>query len=298
MQESYSLLKKAINDHRFFAENDQDGKKAESVLEEIANINAYIRELDGKRVLIREALLLEEKQYRRDSLLHRQGVMPDAQFEVSRQKVISVRVELQQTILEASARKIELSEKRSSYNDHLLNKALDNERYSTEVKSAYLALLAAVDTWKTKHLLISPVEGVVTFTRFWSDNQFASVGETIMTVVPLLPGKIIGKAELSMKRAGKVKSGQDVIIKLSGYPFMEFGSLRGKVSTTSLVPDGDKYVVEVDLPDGMFSLYGKELTFRQNMDGMAEIVTEDYRLINKITDPIRYMWNRNRRDNI
>jgi len=98
-----------------------------------------------------------------------------------------------------------------------------------------------------------------------------------------------------MYRSGKVKNGQKINIKLSGYPYLEFGMIRGIVKSKSLVPAGDTYVIEVLLPDGLNTLYGYSLDFNQKMQGTAEIITDDVNLLQKILNPFRYMISRNRR---
>jgi hypothetical protein len=86
-----------------------------------------------------------------------------------------------------------------------------------------------------------------------------------------------------------------VNIKLSGYPYLEYGMVRGVVKSKSMVPSGDAYVIEIELPDGLTTLYGKPLEFTQNMQGTAEIITENIRLLQKIVNPFRYMVSKNRK---
>jgi HlyD family secretion protein len=92
-----------------------------------------------------------------------------------------------------------------------------------------------------------------------------------------------------------VKPGQEVNIKLSGYPYLEYGMVKGRVKSKSLVTSGDSYTIELILPEGLTTLYGRKLDFTQNMQGTAEIITEDLRLLQKIMNPFRYMVSRNRR---
>ncbi len=98
-----------------------------------------------------------------------------------------------------------------------------------------------------------------------------------------------------MNRSGKVKTGQTVNIKLSGYPYLEYGMVRGVVKSISLVPSNDSYVIELSLPSGLTTLYGKNLDFTQNMQGTAEIITDDLSLLQKILNPFRYLVSRNKR---
>jgi HlyD family secretion protein len=98
-----------------------------------------------------------------------------------------------------------------------------------------------------------------------------------------------------MENSGKVETGQTVNLKLSGFPYLEYGMIKGKISSKSLVSTGDAYVIEVTLPDGFTTLYKKKLVFIQNMQGTAEIITNDRSLIEKIVSPLRYLFSRNRR---
>jgi hypothetical protein len=53
-------------------------------------------------------------------------------------------------------------------------------------------------------------------------------------------------------------------------------------------------VIEISLPDGLSTLYGEKLEFTQNMQGTAEIMTNDLRLIQKIINPFRHLASKNR----
>jgi HlyD family secretion protein len=98
-----------------------------------------------------------------------------------------------------------------------------------------------------------------------------------------------------MQRSGKVKVDGEVNIKLSGYPYLEYGMVRGIVKSKSLVPSGDSYIIEVGLPEGLTTLYGKQLEFTQNMQGTAEILTDNMRLLQKIINPFRHLVSKNRK---
>jgi len=87
--------------------------------------------------------------------------------------------------------------------------------------------------------------------------------------------------------AGKVKIGQRVNIKLDNYPYLEYGMLEGIIRSISKVPEDQKYSLDVDFPKGLVTNYGIELDFAQQIEGQAEIITEDLRLLQRIFNPIR-----------
>ena len=70
----------------------------------------------------------------------------------------------------------------------------------------FLNLKAQINIWENNYLLISPMEGIVSFTRFWTANQSVVKDEPVMNVVPLEPGSYLGRINLKMQRSGKVKS--------------------------------------------------------------------------------------------
>ena len=144
-------------------------------------------------------------------------------------------------------------------------------------------------------MLVSPIDGITSFTKFWSANQSVLKDEPVINIVPVETGNFVGRITLKMQRSGKVKPGQQVNIKLSGYPYLEYGIVRGVVKSKSLVPSGDAYIIEIDLPNGLSTLYGMNLDFTQNMQGTAEIITDDTRLLQKIINPFRYLVLNNKR---
>jgi HlyD family secretion protein len=89
--------------------------------------------------------------------------------------------------------------------------------------------------------------------------------------------------------AGKVKVGQKVNIRLDNYPYMEFGMLEGRIANISDIPDQGMYYATVVFPDGLITSYGKALVFTQRLNGTAEIITNDIRLLHRILQPLKHI---------
>ena len=114
--------------------------------------------------------------------------------------------------------------------------------------------------------------------------------EEVFSIVPFQED-IIGQVLLPASGAGKVDVGNDVIIKLDNYPYIEFGSIKGKVKSISLVTKKLKtetYLVIVSLPDGLTTNYGESLYFKYEIKGTAEIVVKKRRLIERLFDNLKY----------
>lgn len=118
-----------------------------------------------------------------------------------------------------------------------------------------------------------------------------------MTVVPSVERSPVGIVKVPQASFGKVSTGQKVNVRLNGYPYMEYGLLVGEIGYLSSVPEAaagsqtePQYTAEIVFPDGMVTTYGRELRLIQKMDGTAEIITQDRRLIMRFLDPIAALF--------
>ena len=110
---------------------------------------------------------------------------------------------------------------------------------------------------------------------------------------------IFGQVYLPARGAGKVFSGQDVIIKLDNYPYIEYGSIKGRVKTISQLANPVRnfgsqgavstYLITIDLPDQLTTNYGLKLDFSYDIKGIADILTSKRKLIIRLFDNLRYI---------
>ena len=76
---------------------------------------------------------------------------------------------------------------------------------------------------------------------------------------------------------------------VAGYPYLEYGFLQAKTKNISLVSNNDFYSVEVYFPKGLQSTVNKKLNFTGEMNGTAEIITENKSLIERISTPMELL---------
>lgn len=295
LQSYYGAFLKNLSDLNNYVSNDSYGSKIVSLNNEIIGIQEFIDRLITKEKLYSENQRIEAKNYNRDSLLRAGNVIPESELERAHQSLLKVNLDLQQAKLDHSAKSIELAEKRQLLNDDKISRIDDKQKLVSLLRESFLNLKAQVSLWENTYLLITPIDGIVSFTKFWSANQSVVKDEPVVSIVPVETGNFLGRIDLKMERSGKVKTGELVNIKLSGYPYLEYGMVRGIVKSKSLVPSSDTYIIEIELPNGLTTLYGIPLDFTQNMQGTAEIITKNIRLLQKIVNPFRYMATKNRK---
>jgi len=293
IQPYFASFLKYYHDYLYFLRLGYHTKKISSVREELSKYRIYYNRLYRQRNLLIKELELVERQFSRDSVLFQNKVIPQAEFDQSEGRLLQKKHEFEQARINLSTTDIQISKLEQSILDYELEFEGQKKQLEFQIIESFDNLSAQIASWEQTYLLKAPNQGVVTFTTFWTQDQNVTVGDKVITIVPEDAGKIIGKMSLSLRRSGKVKVDQRVNIKLDNYPHMEFGMVNGIVRNISLVPADNFYTVEVELPDGLTTFYNINLEFDQEMQGMAEIITEERRLLTRIVEPVRYVLERN-----
>ena len=79
---------------------------------------------------------------------------------------------------------------------------------------------------------------------------------------------------------------------LENYSYIEYGMLVGTVSNISLIPDADNfYFIDVSLNNELVTTYNKQLDFKHELFGQAEIITQDLRLIERVLNQLKNLVN-------
>ncbi|MEZ7884849.1 MAG: HlyD family efflux transporter periplasmic adaptor subunit [Bacteroidales bacterium] len=257
----------------------------------IKNKELYKKQLEQENIIATD-MTYEQKKFLRDSMLYNNKVISALDYERSFQSLIQKRsthagfeVSLKNTelmVMQMEQQLIELSNQFDS----------DVATYILELSKSRQQLISQISIWKDKYVIKSPIAGKVTFTKFWSKNQNVQIGERLASIVPNDTTLVIGKMYVPSSGFGRVVLGQKVNIKLNGYPYMEFGILRGEIQNLSSVPEKEGYACEVIFPYGMQSSYKEKLKLIQQMDGTGDIVTKDMRLIERFIQPIRALFDK------
>ncbi len=78
----------------------------------------------------------------------------------------------------------------------------------------------------------------------------------------------------------KIKEGMRVKIKLSGYPYREYGILEGEEEDKDYI-EGKGFRVRIKLGNRLITNFGKRIEYYKGMNGTGEIIVKEERLFNK-----------------
>ena len=248
---------------------------------------AYYNETERQRKTLSEQFALTRRQYARDSLLYSRSVISSYEHETARASLLQSRYSLEGAAASAENLRIQIGEQEQSLLDLTLERSEKEFTLRQELQTAREQLLNSMNEWRLRYCLIAPVGGVVTFTKYWNENQYIPSGEVAFTVVPQGEGRLVGKVRIPIARSGKVRRGQRAIVRFSNFPDQEFGVVNGVVSNISLVPTDEYYTADIDFPEGLRTNYGIDLPVSPETQASAEIVTEELRLIERFFLPIK-----------
>jgi HlyD family secretion protein len=278
----------------------QTFQKVNSQVQLLINDGFYIRERMSLEADITSLLKINEIAGEQLILHTRDAQLSKEEFQINEKlynnKVIAV-LDLYREESKKIAKELPIKSLTSSIqnNNSLINlkvreiSNLDNN--ILELKSSFIQSLNnfknEIQLWKSKYLLISPIDGLIYSSKIIQEQQMVKSGEEIFYIVSSSDYSL-GQIRIPQDNFGKVKIGQKVLIKFQAFPFQEYGVVNGIVLSISTLPASDNsFFATVDLPNGLTTNSGKRLNFRLGMSATAEIVTQDLRLLERLMSGIK-----------
>jgi multidrug resistance efflux pump len=297
LQQSWSGLVRIISSYRNFIEIDYYEQKNESLASQINYHNKYYSGLLNQVKIMDKENSLALVQFERDKSLYNDNVIAKIDFEKSEQTYLQQKRSYESSKTSLISTQMQINQLKQQILENNIQKANELKTYEIQIEEALQGFKSQLAKWKQSYLIVSPIDGKVSFNKIWFENQSISAGDLVVTIIPKEEMRIIGKADIPSTGIGKVKSGQTVNIKLDNYPYMEFGMIKAKIKNISLVPitteQGIFYTAEIELNDSILTTnYNKSIPFSQNMAGTAEIITEDVRLLERFLNPLRSIWKK------
>jgi hypothetical protein len=298
LTDKYFSFRKALElSLDFPAEEQYRYKKRENVLT-IRKLTENLQKLDTLMKIKQDNNELSIKWHTRDSMLYFSAkVLSESQYDQTKQAYYNST----ENLVSVQNEYINTQNQIKILNNSLLQLELDEKNYAQKIYAdlitGYSELKHGITQWLDVFVLKAPISGKLEFLDFWKEYDNISQGQELFSIVPD-KNYLQGNSYLTISRAGKVATGQQVYVKLENYPFNEYGIVKGVVRTVSVLAgkkmrtnDGEinAYLVTVDLPQGLTTNYGMQLGFQHQLKGLAEIVTDKRRLIERLFDNLKYI---------
>jgi multidrug efflux pump subunit AcrA (membrane-fusion protein) len=243
-----------------------------------------------------ENLFFLRKAYTRDSVLFYNRAGSEVELDRAKQSLLAGKTDVDEATRRHINTRKAVQQTSSQIAELVAHKQEKEREIRLGISAAYNDLIDNIQLWEQKYLLRAPFDGRVQFLKFWTDKQFVQQGEPVFTIVPDNANPY-GQVMLPVMGAGKVKIGQKVSVKLNDYPFREYGTIKGKITSISLTArteakaqyNVETYLATIHFDNGLTTNYGRSLTFKHESTGTAEIITNERRLIERFFDNLSHV---------
>lgn len=254
----------------------------------LADKENYLEHLQQQHVLVEEQFRLSKNIFDRDSILFVQEIITGNDYDVSRNNYLQHKQNILSSQGTMKLHAMQVNSQKEALFD-LRQKIIETETMrKMELDNGFQALKTAMQSWEENYLIRTPISGTVNFMGIWSKNRHVTVGEEVFVIIPNNQDIPTAKAKLPVQGAGKVKEGQIVNVRVTNFPDQEFGYLKGIVASISNTPTKDGfYIVDIRFPKGIVTNYDIILPMSQQMHGVADIITNDLTLLERIAMPMK-----------
>jgi multidrug resistance efflux pump len=291
LQLNYSTFVQILKDFQFKKEVNHLQQSKVQIEQQISSTNKQ-KQLEREKMTGAQANLeLAKQQFSRKQVLYAEKAISRDQLEDGKKEIFAY----EQTIKNIRSTLEQLDGQNLQLQKNILelqqtNQTSNTSQYNNLVESVN-QLRTTIAKWKLTYLMTAPLSGKVSFfNNYRAESQDIKEGAEVMAIIPANTSSnsdIVGFIELQSSGSGKVKEGQRVVIKFDSYPYQEYGVVEGKVLQKALLPKNDKAIsVRISLPQGLKTSYHKTLKFEQQMQGSAEIITEERRFIERMFDKL------------
>jgi hypothetical protein len=280
LQPYYSSLVNAQTAVTIFHQTAAFDKQIEQLNRQLQTYRKLNRSLAAQQHISSQELQLATQKFKTDSVLYVQKVTAAMDFNQS--KTIWLQQQRAAKAIETTriGNELQVNQIQKQINDLNIQKVEQQQKLEITLSNAISELLGQIEKWKEAYLFTATGNGRIAHLGFFETDAFVEANRPLFSIVPD-EGKLMARAELPIRGSGKVKVGQNVNIRLENYPFEQFGLLRGTIYSISEIPNLDKYYVSIELPDKLYTSQKKTLTFKQQLSGTTEIITEDLRLLER-----------------
>lgn len=246
------------------------------------NLDEIRSNLERQKTLLEQELELVYNDYKRTQELFAQKAVSALQVEQKERQWLALKSqveELNSAMLNAALQQEVINKENSTLVMEQSDRYL---QLRNNILSSFNRLLFLLKTWEQEHVLTAPVDGILNMYDIRSKRQFLTEEQHAFTISPTGEQQYYAWVKMPIGNSGKVKPKQEVIIKLANYPYQEFGTLKGQVLSITNVPKDGQYLLKVALPMQLKTSSGEQLEDKQELIGLAEIITEDLSLLSRM----------------
>lgn len=279
LQGSYQTFYQEYLSYKSSIENGFYVKKRAYLDKDLSDLNKQEQQLNAQKSIQQRDYALAEQEYKMHLKLEQEKVETPAELRQEESKYLAKKSPLVQTdgaLVSANTNYV-------AKQKEILE--LDNQIGQEKFKflQALNSLVSQAEDWKSKYVLTASQSGKLQFAGIIQENDVLNANQEVFYINPG-DEQFFGEMMIPQMSMGKVKEGQQVLIKLKSYPFEEYGMLKGSIKYISDVPYKDSvFMSRVDFKIRKTSDMKRPIHLKQGMMADAEIVTQDATILQRIS---------------
>ncbi len=287
VQQPYQVFMQAFNTYKQYLSSGFYTRKKNMLQQDYTFLQRLHGNLEEQKKMQQEDLGLASKNFDANKMLNNDKVIADVEFRNERSKYISKAMSIPQ--INASL----INNENSKHEKEKEIAQLENDiaQQNGIFAQALNTLKAQLDDWKSKFLLMAPVAGKIYFAEFLQENSQIKVGQTICFVNPENT-QYYARIFIPQTNFGKIKVGEEALLKLNAYPYREFGIIKAKLNFISSIPTDSGFIAKVILPNGLVTNYKKQLHYTEGLSATAEIITDNLQLSDRLFNELRAVFKK------
>lgn len=204
------------------------------------------------------------------------------------------RAEIRAMQSDIETKKREIADRKQEKTNYQSSLAGTQRTQRQNLKVAFSTLKSKLEEWSLKHVIKASEDGRLVYQgKLKSKEYLVDKGDKIFAIIQEdATNEIEGKLYVSSQESVKISEGKVVKIKFNAYKPSEYGLLNGIVADKATIPKNGQYLITVKLPEGMKTTKNKDLPFEHQMQGEAQIITQNRNFTGLIWDEFLAMLRR------
>lgn len=256
--------------------------KKQMLNRDLVNTKMLLQTLQQQKDLQKQDLAITVENYNVHDTLHNETLINDLEYRNQKSQLINKKMNIPQMTSSIISNR--------NQQNTLQKEMMELDNQISQQRALFIQLLNGyknmVEEWKQKYLLLAPVSGKFVYTGFLQENQQLQANQVIGFITNE-SNQYFVEMTIPQTNFGKVKPGQDVLLKFASYPAQEFGSVKGRIEYIKNIPSDSGYLAKVSLPEGLTTNYKKTILFTEGLMAQAEIITEKKRLSDRFMSGFR-----------
>ncbi len=276
LQTNYQTFIQAFITFKDYLSNGFYLRKKAMLAMDMVTIQKQTGILATQKELLEKDLALSNETFNANKSLAKDKVISSMDYRNEESKLISKKLSLPQINASIINNEAQQNDKKKEIAE-LENQIMVQKSVFVQ---ALQTIKSQIQAWEFKYLLKAPVAGTVAFTGFFQENQEMKAGQSLFYVQPTNTAYFV-EMLVPQYNFGKVKQGQDLLLKFQAYPYEQYGAVVGNIASINTAPTDSGYLAKVVLPNGLTTNYKKVLQYHNNLTAQADIITENMRLLER-----------------